>query len=209
VTMNTGTAGMFGGTVTFGAASHDGQLADLALAPVNVAVQGQVNNFASSAFQFGSGAGTLTHLGSTYTLDFGTQILGSGVLTSILFAGNGAIGPSDLLNGMFQLPDTLDFGETGFDPFADLAAQQFTAGPLGLAFNTSNLGSFVDTIVLHGVGHNTSGYSAPVGDITLVVEGTVVARGAVPEPATLTLLALGCVILAYRLSRTKRKVRRP
>src|SRR5262249_17888450 len=108
----------------------------------------------------------------------------------------------------FQFIDPLDFGETGFNPFADLAAQQFTAGPLGLTFDTSSLGSFVDTIVLHGVGHNASGYSAPVGDITLVVEGTVIPRSAVPEPGTLTLLALGCVILAYRVSRAKRIVRR-
>jgi hypothetical protein len=217
--MDTSTAGSFSGNAKFGATSHDPDLVDLALPDVLVALTGQVNNFALSAFQFGSGAGTFTQVGSTYTLDYGTQFQGSGIFTSTLFAGNGALGPADFLDGMFALPTSLNFDEMGFNPFTDLAAQQFTAGPLDLAFNTSTLGSFVDTIVLIGTGHNCTdaidqspaclgSYSGRVPDITLIIEGEVIPRGTAPEPGTLALLALACMILLYRVSRARAIIRR-
>ena len=206
VAMNTGTAGSINGNVNFSATSHDSELADLDLGTLSVGVTGQVNNFAKSAFTFGSGAGSFSQVGSTYLLDFGALAQGSGIFNSVLFAGNGALGPADLLDGTYQFLDPFDFGESGFDPFLNLAAQQLT-GPLTLSFNTANLGSFSDTIVLHGLGHNASNYSGAVGDITLIVEGTVRSGGTVPEPGTLALLALALSLLLAAHTRRPARTR--
>lgn len=68
-------------------------------------------------------------------------------------------------------------------------------GPLILSFDTASLGSFSDTIVLHGTGHNASGFSGSIDDITLIVEGTVITQGpTVPAPATFALLLAGMLI---------------
>ncbi len=195
VAMNTGSAGTFNGNVNFAAASHDSELTDLALAQVAVAVSGQVNNYATSAFVFGNGAGTFSQNGSIYTLDFGTVFQGSGLLDTTLFAENGALGPADLLDGSFNFLDGMDFGESGFNPFTNLAAGQQTNALL-LALNTASLGMISDDIVLDGTGHNASGYSAAVGDITLIVRANVIERNnGVPEPGTLALLALAVLLL--------------
>ena len=66
-----------------------------------------------------------------------------------------------------------------------------------LSFSTAGLGSFSDAILLHGTGHNASGFSAAIDDIELIVRGTVIEQGAsVPEPATLPLILGGMLIFA-------------
>ncbi len=196
VGLNATTAGTYSGSATFSAASHDGDLSDAALANLAVSLTGQVNNYATDGFHQSGGAGTLTRSGSVYTLDFGSVVKGSGTETATLTAGNTASGPADLLDGSFQFLDPADFGETGFSSFANLAAGQDT-GALGLSFDTSVLGSFMDTIVLSGVGHNASGYSGGLGDIELIVRGTVTSQAStnVPEPATFALFGLGIPML--------------
>lgn len=114
-----------------------------------------------------------------------------------------------MLDGLFQFLDPQDFAESGFTPFTDLAAGQNT-GPLMLSFNTASLGSFSDTILLHGTGHNASGFSAPIGDIELIVRGTVVSQGdnTVPEPATFALLLAGVLVLAAMRRQQQMRARR-
>ena len=89
-----------------------------------------------------------------------------------------------------------------FNPFNDLAAST-NSGALLLSLNTSTVGSFSDSIVLHGTGHNGSGYRAAVNDITLVIRATVssTAPPSVPEPGSLALLALGVALLVARSRR--------
>ena len=114
-------------------------------------------------------------------------------------------GPADLLDGLFQFLDTPEFGEV-FNPFNNLAASTNSAALL-LSLNTTTVGSFSDSIVLHGTGHNDSGYSAPVHDITLIVRGQVRESGTVPEPATLLLLTLALLLLIAHTRRPTRSTR--
>jgi hypothetical protein len=71
-----------------------------------------------------------------------------------------------------------------------------------LSLSTATVGSFSDSIVLHGTGHNASGYRSPIADITLIVRGQVRTGGTVPEPGSLALLVLG-VALLFALSRRR------
>ena len=202
VGLNTTSAGVYAGSAAFSAASHDADLTDAALAALGVSLSGTVNNYAADRFSFASGAGTLTQSGSTYILDYGSVLQGSGTRSTTLLAGNSATGPADLLDGNFEFLDALDFAESGFASFMNLAAGQ-TAGPLTLSFDSMTLGSFMDTIVLHGVGSNASGYSGAIGDIQLIVRGSVTGSvtpptTGVPEPDSLLLLGLGIPLLFIR-----------
>ena len=206
VGLNTTTAGVYSGTASFSAASHDADLSDAALASLGVSLSGQVNNYAADAFRFGSGAGAFSQSGSTYILDYGTVAQNSGTRSTTLLAANSASGPADVLDGTFQFLDAADFGEGGFSSFLNLVAGQ-TTGPLTLSFASSSIGIFMDTITLHGVGHNASGYSAAIGDITLMIRGTVTGQvvppvTGVPEPdSLLLLLGLGVPLLFLRRGR--------
>lgn len=122
VGMNTAAAGNYSGTATFAMSSHDDDLADLALSDLSIGLSGTVNNYAESIFSFGSGAGRFSGSGNSFELDYGTQFVGTGALTSTLFAGNGAFGLADLLDGDFSFLDSLDFVQAGFGPFFDLGA---------------------------------------------------------------------------------------
>src|SRR5581483_10149596 len=57
VTLDTHTAGIFTGTANLALASHDADLADLALTTSPIALSAQVNNFAQLAFSLQSGQG--------------------------------------------------------------------------------------------------------------------------------------------------------
>ena len=198
--LDTSSAHLINGTATFTTASHDAELTDFALANLVVAVTGTVNNYAVSAYVFGSGAGSFSQDGDIYTLDLGSVQQNSNPLGTTLFARNAVAGPADLLDGLFSFLDTPEFNES-FNPFTNLAASTNSAALL-LSLNTAMLGSFSDSIVLHGTGHNASGYSAAVHDITLIIRGEV-RSGSVPEPGGLALVALGLLTLLYAIARRR------
>jgi hypothetical protein len=196
--LDTSNAGVFNGTATATFQSHDADLADHPLGSSSVALMAQVNNFAVAALQKSSGAGTLTHAGSVWTLDFGTLTLGAGSATGTLDVLNAAAGPADLLRGSFDTSGVgPEFMLAGFGPFQGLGAGQ-SQGGYEVTLEDTTSGVFDDTIVLHAAGSNASGYDAPLADTTLLLRGDVVMTAAVPEPETYALILSGLLLLAAR-----------
>ncbi len=199
VALNTATAGIFSGSTTGNFVSHDADLADLVLNGIPVSLTAQVNNYANADIIDAGGAGALSRNGNVFTLDFGHVHQGSGTLSADLAVLNDVSGPADLLSGFFDLTGANDYTFNGFNPFTDLAAG-ISQGGYDISFDTGVLGNFSDSIVLSANGSNASGYSGDLSQITLLIQGDVIANTTtVPEPATLFLFALGLVgILVVR-----------
>jgi hypothetical protein len=190
VGLNTTTAGVFSGNATVSLASHNPDMADLTLVAQSVALSGQVNNYANGALRKNSGVGGFNAAGRVYTLDLGTLFHNTGLQGANLGALNDVLGPSDLLDGSFELMDAIDFGVSGFNPFANLGAGQ-SVDNLLVNLSTANLGSFQDTYLVHLLGHNASGFSEALGDLTLILRGNVIDfNGTVPEPDSLLLMLI-------------------
>jgi hypothetical protein len=174
-------------------------LADAPVTTTPIALAGQVNNYAQSAFLKTGGDGTFTQTGSAYKLDFGTLIRGfSPPETTDLAVANPAAAPADDLSGTYSRTGN-GFILTGFNPFALLAAGGQLNGLLA-QFDPTQLGLFDEIVTLHGVGSNASGYSAAIGDITLELVADVV-----PEPGTLGLMGTALAGLIGVASRRKRR----
>jgi len=159
-------------------------------------LHGQVNSFAQASLTK-SGVGTLTQIGNTWTLDFGSIALGAGAQAASLGVLNSAIGPADLLSGDFDLGGAGNaFALTGFGSFANLVAGASFDG-LGVSLATDTTGSFLATLVLHAAGSNASGFSGRLDDTVLVLRGDVAgAVAAVPEPETYLLMLAGLAAMA-------------
>ncbi|MCB1966371.1 MAG: choice-of-anchor D domain-containing protein, partial [Candidatus Accumulibacter sp.] len=201
VSLDTSNAGVFsssGDRLQF--ASHNPDMADLALANASLALQAQVNNYVDPTFLKTSGAGVLSGTGLNFMLDFGTLTQGSGMVSALLALANDASGPADLLDGAYALAVS-DFLKSGFVDFTDLAAGQ-SQGGLQISLETLNVGNFSDTIVLSALGHNASGFSAAFGDVTLTVQARVQAGGGqIPEPGSLLLLTIALAIIVLQRRR--------
>ncbi|MGK2901034.1 MAG: beta strand repeat-containing protein [Burkholderiaceae bacterium] len=194
VGLDTASAGVFTGTAAIDFASHDGDLADAALAPGSVFLSGTVNNFAEVALTKTGGAGTLAKTGNIYTLDFGSLALGDADLLGTLGILNSAFGPADLLGGSFDLGGVGPaFVLSGFTSFDGIVAGGALGG-LSISLDSATPGRFEDTIVLHAFGSNASGFEGALADTTLVLRGDVFAA-AVPEPGTYVLMVGGLTLL--------------
>ena len=158
-----------GGT---GTGSIDG-LGQLALTPQTVALSITVDNFAQAAFEQVSGAGTLTQIGSAYTLALGTVTQGAAV-SATMGVLNDVTGPADLLSGAFTLSAADAIGLSGFAAFSGLSAGQADT-TLDVSLDTSSLGAFTRTVTLTANGSNASGYTGPEQTETLTITGTVAA----------------------------------
>ena len=201
--LNTVNAGVFNGTATASFLSHNADMTDLALANASIGLTAQVNNYANPVFNLLSGSGVWSKNGLSYTLDLGNIFQNSGTLTALLQVKNDVTGPADLVDGIFAQIGT-GFNLTGFNPFADLGAGNTVTG-LSVAFDTSTLGSYTETIQLFATGHNASGYSGNLPEIDVIISGTVIDNGQqpVPEPATMLLFGTGLAGLAAVVRRKR------
>jgi len=71
--------------------------------------------------------------------------------------------------------------------------------------DTSNLGSFSETLSFDVESSNSSLYDQVIGSVTFTIEGDIVASGpSVPEPGTLGMLASGFGMLFFAARRRRR-----
>ena len=206
--LDTTNAGVFSDTATINLASHNPDMADLALSGVSVGLQAQVNEYANPIFDFISGDGSLTSSSNTlFELDFGTIVLGSGLFTANLGVLNDVAAPADLLAGLFDLTNAGIFGLLGFDDFGfsgpglfdpstALGALELLGG-LEVAFDSSGLGlgNYSGSILLDPFGFNSSGYDGALDQARLVFTASIVDGNSVPEPGVLVLFLSGSLFL--------------
>jgi hypothetical protein len=195
VGLDTSTAGIYKSSATLQFQSHNPDMADLALPTKSVSLVAQVNNYARPVFEQVTGGFGFSQSGNTFTLDFGDLVQGTGVVTASLGVRNDVTSPADLLGGKFEFSGPTAFELSGFRPFAYLLAGDLLCG-LSVGLDTSTLGLFDYSLVLHPFGTNASGFFGYLGDLTLALHANVVASTAVPEPSTLLLLTTGLAGLA-------------
>ena len=190
VGLDTSTAGIFSGSGTVGFASHNADMADVsagANAAVNLAAQ--VNNLANGDFDQTGGSGSLSQTGTTYVLDLGNVVLGNSVGAQLQLL-NAVAGPADELSGSFDLSSADDFGYSGWNPLAFLAAGQAGA-TMSINWLAGALGQFSDTITFFGLGTNASDTVGLAQQRQLIIRANVISGGTggnVPEPGSLALL---------------------
>ncbi|MBK7424765.1 MAG: S-layer family protein [Propionivibrio sp.] len=200
VALNTGTAGVYSGTnavVTY--TSQNPEMADFALGTANVALSATVNNLAATTLAKTAGVGSLSGGALSYTLNFGTVVLGVDGGSTALSLTNSAFGPADALAGTFNL-SALQTGDPfqlgGFNSFNNIAAGNSLAGGLSVGFSGTSLGSFDRLIVLNRLSTNSS-LTEPERQllaIELRLQGEVLA---VPEPGTYGMMLTGLLVVVF------------
>jgi hypothetical protein len=200
--LSTGTAGVFTGSASVNVASQNPDMSDLALAALQVALTGQVNELASPLFGKESGAGSFGCSGLTCTLDFGNIVQGSGPVSAALFLQNNVAAPADSLKGFFDLAAVNDFSLLGWIDPTNLTPGQSLLG-LGVNFGPLALGQVSDTIFFDGLSFNADDLAGrALGRYALQLRANVVQGGTVPEPGTLAMLLLA--LAAMRLAQGRR-----
>lgn len=195
VTLNAGTAGTYTDSATLTLGSHNSDMADLSLGSQSIALSGQVNYYADARFTTTSPY-TLTGGGTSYTLDFGNILLGSGPISADMGVLNFTVGDqtnTDTLTGMFDLSGLGSyFTQIGFTPYALPSGSPFsrlggqTLGGLFLNLNPTSLGLLTGSILLTNLSSVNASSSTSLAPITLNFRANVY-QSSVPEPATLWL----------------------
>ena len=216
--LDTMNAGVFSDTATISLASHNPDMADLALGEVAVGLQAQVNEYANPVFDFISGDGALNSSSNTlFELDFGTIVLGSGLFTANLGVLNDVAAPTDLLAGLFDLSSAGVFGLLGFDDFgfsspgifdpASALDSMDLLGGMEVSFDSSafGIGMYTGSVFLDPFGFNSSGYNGSLDRAQLVFTASVV-DASVPEPGILALFFSGSILVLV-FGRRRRQIK--
>ena len=138
-----------------------------------------VDNYAKPVVQQVGGTATLSQVGDTYTLDFGTVSAGQGQLVDTLNVANAVSGPADWLSGILSASGDAAFSDTGLGAYGPLSAGG--TAPLAIDLNTADSGTFNQTITLSATDSNPSGYDAALSGLTIEVTGTVVPNPAIQQ----------------------------
>ena len=164
-----------------------------------------VNNLAASSLAKTGGAGGFIGGGTSYTLNFGTILEGSGIVSTGLSLSNIAGGPADALAGSFiltALAGTPFSAISGFSSFTGVAAGGSLAGGMLVGFNTDTLGAFSSSITFNPLSTNLSQADLTLAAVTLNLEGSVVA---IPEPGTWALWLAGLALMSQLVRRRVRQ----
>ena len=164
------------------------------IADVSIAVNAQINNFASPEYAFLSGPAAFSGSGTSYTLNFGTVAQGGPDPTAGLAILNNIAGPADTLAGSFTDTGASGFTLMNFTSFSGVDAGD-SQGGLTITLDTSTAGMFSETIFFDPRSRNASGFDGALDRITLTVTGQVM----IPEPSSTVF-----VILAATLGLTRR-----
>ncbi len=170
--LRTTSSGAFSGTAALNLASHDADLANIAVSAGPIALTGTVDNYAVAALRKVSGTGTLTQSGTNYMLNLGTLATGAPAATVTLAASNAATGLADLLSGGFTVSASGGFTNAGFATFTGLGSGQSAANDT-VTLSAATPGTFTETITLTASGGNASGYAAGLPVDTLTITGIV------------------------------------
>jgi hypothetical protein len=207
VDLGTGTAGQFTGTANLALASHDADLADLALTTNPLSLKAQVNFYAALAFLKQGGQGSLTGGGTSFDLDFGSVLQGSSPQQALLaFLNDNPLAAqafTDLLSSTGSVQSGFGFTITG-DSVSNLAGGVISSPPFDVTFDTSVLGNFTEVLSfdVESINPNFDGF---LGLVTLTLEGDVVSSGpSVAEPGTMTVLASGLGMVFFAVRRRRR-----
>jgi hypothetical protein len=196
VSLDASQSGSFfnGGSVT--AASHDSALADQTLSALGFNFAASVNSYASPTFTENDGIGTVVQNGSNWSVNLGNIAPINDTETLLIGVQNANQFLTDSLAGSFDMSGN-GFSVSGADPF--------TYGTtMFVNVDESAVGQNTETIVLHPLSQNSTGFSGTLPDQTLTITDTVLcysagtriatARGEVP----IEQLAEGDLALTHR-----------
>jgi hypothetical protein len=120
-----------------------------------------------------SGAGTFTQSGTTATLDLGNLTQGTGLTEIDVALANNGQSSGDPLSGTFTVVSSNGVAISGLQQVIDLAPGDAISLPVDI--DTDTAGPVSETISFSGTDSNASSFSAPLGTISLAVQGDVVA----------------------------------
>ena len=207
--LSTATAGIVSGSAQLGFVSHDAELTDLTLASQTVNFAGTVTDLAVASIFKNSGAGTFSGSGTSYSYDLGTLAANSGSFATDFGVANliSLSSFSEMLGGSFVQTAGAGYIFAG-NTFSGVQGGSSNIGNL-LTFDTTGLsaGTYGKTFTFNGYSAYPGLNNQNLAPITVTITAQVTGgggtppTGAVPEPATWTMMILGFGLIGGSMRR--------